>query len=435
MTAHYYNENDPFCAQWLRNLIGANLIPAGDVDERSIVDVQPEDIRRYVQCHFFCGLAGWPAALHLAGWPSDRPMWSGSCPCQPYSNAGKGKGAADERHLWPAWFRLIEACMPDRIVGEQVASAAVIGRLQSKKRSVDAKTGTRSEGQVSESWLDLISANLETAHYAFGSIVVPAAGGGAPHERHRLFWCAERLADAGRGSDERFRQPRSAAVPAAIRLADARGGGRRDCGHVKQATGDRESDGSGDAGGLADARGGGWQRDGRRASAIEGGPSYASRLGLTISDRRQQGWPSSEAAGQRGTAFTASRGSERMGDTVERGLPHPAAPLTRGEGRIPCGTAAGSANGPLDPWRELEWIACRDGKSRPVGASLFPLAYGHSGRVAVSRSGGQPGRDTAPSQESDVRWVNRVGTLRAAGNAIVVPLAAEFLKAWLDLAP
>lgn len=372
MIEHYYNENDPFCAQWLRNLIGANLIPAGDVDERSIVDVQPEDIRRYVQCHFFCGLAGWPAALHLAGWPGDRPMWSGSCPCQPYSNAGKGKGAADERHLWPAWFRLIEACMPDQIVGEQVASAAVIGRLQSEKRSVDAKTGIRSEGQVSESWLDLISANLETAHYAFGSIVVPAAGGGAPHERHRLFWCAERLANA---NSERRQQ----IAGSASRDETAHGSG-----HVKQTTGDREPDGSGDAGRLGDSA-----RGGRRD---HGHVEQATRCG--------------QDAGQ------------------------PAEPSD-----TPCRTAFGSANGPLDPWRELKWIACRDGRSRPVGASLFPLAYGHSGRVAVSRSGGQPGRDTAPSQEGDVRWVNRVGTLRAAGNAIVVPLAAEFLKAWLDMAP
>ncbi len=42
MTA-YYNENDPYAAQWLRNLIGAGLIAPGDVDERSIVDVKAND--------------------------------------------------------------------------------------------------------------------------------------------------------------------------------------------------------------------------------------------------------------------------------------------------------------------------------------------------------------------------------------------------------
>lgn len=42
---HYYNEIDPFAAQWLRNLIAAGHLPAGDVDERSIVDVRPDDLK------------------------------------------------------------------------------------------------------------------------------------------------------------------------------------------------------------------------------------------------------------------------------------------------------------------------------------------------------------------------------------------------------
>src|SRR3990167_8310376 len=118
----YYNDNEPFVAAWLRNLIAAGHLPAGDVDERPIQAVQPDDLRGYTQCHFFAGIGGWALALELAEW-GDRPVWSGSCPCQPFSAAGKGKAGADERHLWPEWFRLIRECRPERIFGEQVAGA------------------------------------------------------------------------------------------------------------------------------------------------------------------------------------------------------------------------------------------------------------------------------------------------------------------------
>ena len=121
----YYNEIDPYCAQWLRNLIAAGRIALGDVDERSIVDVRPDDLRGYTQCHFFAGIGGWSLALRIAGWPDDRPVWTASCPCQPFSAAGKGTGFADERHLWPAFNHLIAECKPPVVVGEQVASKPV----------------------------------------------------------------------------------------------------------------------------------------------------------------------------------------------------------------------------------------------------------------------------------------------------------------------
>ena len=58
----YYNEFDPFAAAWLRNLIAQGLIAPGDVDERSIKDVSPDDLRGYTQCHFFAGIGGWSYA-------------------------------------------------------------------------------------------------------------------------------------------------------------------------------------------------------------------------------------------------------------------------------------------------------------------------------------------------------------------------------------
>lgn len=174
----YYNEIDPFAAQWLRNLIAAGHIAPGDVDERSIEDVTPDDLQNYTQCHFFAGIGVWSYSLCRAGWPDEKPVWTGSCPCQPFSAAGKKSGFDDKRHLWPAWFRLMSQCRPGIVFGEQVAS----------------KDGL--------SWLDLVHLDMETAEYAFAAVDLCAAGVGAPHIRQRLFWVADAhgMGRFGRGS-------------------------------------------------------------------------------------------------------------------------------------------------------------------------------------------------------------------------------------------
>lgn len=180
MSRAYYNEIDPNAAQWLRNLIAAGHIAPGDVDERSIEDVRPTELVGYTQCHFFAGIGIWSYALRLAGWPDDRPVWTGSCPCQPFSTAGKGEGLADERHLWPAWFHLIEHGKDPSVpvFGEQVANG-------------DGLT-----------WLDLVWADMEGTGYAFRATDACAAGVGAPHIRQRLFFHAFRPgAGLGNSSD------------------------------------------------------------------------------------------------------------------------------------------------------------------------------------------------------------------------------------------
>ena len=72
--AAYYNDIEPFCVDWLKELIRQGLIADGDVDDRSIEEVEPDDLRGYTQHHFFVGIAGWPLALQMAGWPEDRPQ-------------------------------------------------------------------------------------------------------------------------------------------------------------------------------------------------------------------------------------------------------------------------------------------------------------------------------------------------------------------------
>ena len=165
--AAYYNEIDPYAAQWLRNLIAGGHIAPGEVDERSIEDVTPDDLRGFTQCHFFAGIGVWSHSLRLAGWPDDRPVWTGSCPCQPFSAAGKGDGFADERHLWPAFFHLISECRPQHVFGEQVAAGNT------------------------NVWFDLVQSDLEGMGYAFGLVPFTSASIGAPHIRERAYWVAE----------------------------------------------------------------------------------------------------------------------------------------------------------------------------------------------------------------------------------------------------
>ena len=188
MTA-YYNEYDPKAAAWLRELIKQGQIANGVVDERSIEDVTPNELTAFTQCHFFAGIGVWSYALRRAGWDDDRPVWTGSCPCQPFSAAGKGAGFADERHLWPAFHHLISQCRPDIVLGEQVAS----------------KDGLN--------WLDLVHADLEATGYASGAVDLCAAGVGAPHIRQRLWWVGTRLGNADNAGLQGQRQLRDVNAP------------------------------------------------------------------------------------------------------------------------------------------------------------------------------------------------------------------------------
>ena len=167
----YYNENDLFAATWLRNLIDAGKIARGIVDERSIKDVKSSDLKGFAQHHFFAGIGGWSLALRTAGWPDNKPVWTGSCPCQPFSLAGKQKGFDDERHLWPIWYRLICERRPAVVFGEQVAGASA--------------------------WVRLVRSDMEAVDYAVGCLPIQAASAGADHLRDRFWFVGRRMCDVG----------------------------------------------------------------------------------------------------------------------------------------------------------------------------------------------------------------------------------------------
>ena len=198
--AAYYNEIDPFAGQWLRNLADAGHIAPGVVATRSIEDVGPEDVKDTHQAHFFAGVGVWSYALRQAGWPDDAPVWTGSCPCQPFSVAGKGKGKKDERHLWPVWLKLIDRRRPSFIFGEQVASPA--GRA----------------------WLASVQTDLEALGYLVVAADLCAAGVGAPHLRQRLFFGAVLgpLADASGDGREEVRFTRAWANASTVKCLDGK---------------------------------------------------------------------------------------------------------------------------------------------------------------------------------------------------------------------
>jgi DNA (cytosine-5)-methyltransferase 1 len=274
--AAYYNEHDRFAAAWLRELIKAGLIADGEVDERSITDVRPDDLRGFVQCHFFAGIGGWSYALRLAGWPDDRHVWTGSCPCQPWSMAGRRDGPTDSRDLWPTWFQLIAQCRPPVMFGEQVAS----------------RDGLH--------WLDRVYADLESCDYAVGAADLAGGSVGSPDIRQRLWFVADaqhaerrtvgiNRAEGHHGPDSRRPEAHGElGTCGEVRVvADARGE-RCDGQSVRVRVGqprptDAETAGGGEAGELGHADGLGGSASGVNSASGEAIPTSSWQTSRTAS--------------------------------------------------------------------------------------------------------------------------------------------------------
>ena len=351
MTA-FYNEIDPYAAAWLRNLIAAGHIAPGVVDERSIEDINPEELREFTQCHFFAGIGVWSHSLRLAGWPDDRPVWTGSCPCQPFSAAGKGAGAADLRHLWPAWHHLIAAVQPPVVFGEQVEAA------------------------IRHGWLDLVQADLEGIGYAFGAAGLPAAGVGAPHIRQRLWFVAQSNEGEwgpGRGGSD---------YPSGAQLESAGRGASGPLAHHHHHQGLEGRERAGERAGI------------QRSTVERGGE--VGRMGIPHIMQPEQS--AGERAGSREAGGRGPR-SKSSGPGEVGGVADP-------DGHPGLGSISRPAFGVDAPtvgshWADCDWIPCRDGKWRPVEPSTFPLAHGATSRVGRLRAYGNA--IVAPCAEAFIR--------------------------------
>lgn len=461
----YFNEIEPFACAWL-----ANLYPDARIDTRSIRDVRPDELVGLERCHFFAGLAGWEYALHLAGWPDHWPVWTGSCPCQPFSAAGKRQGEADERHLWPELFRLIRECRPPVVLGEQVAS----------------KDGLR--------WLDGVCADLESAGYACGAVDLCAASQGqeaegwivrgdqadwerivvgAPHIRQRLFWVA--VANGGRlGQREKCHGESESWEPASQRH-DA--GGCCVVGHPANDTGSRlqgaedggaasglvgrlrQPERGGAAGGVALANEGGWAcsggegdcRDGVSVGRSEAAGNLSSpadagdagRLPDTDSGGcgEQQAQPRA-ARGWEGGHADGSGGTVGLGDGERQGLARRSRQSRDDGAEQPTAERAGGDAGD-GAWSDFLVIPCRDGKARRISAESgdVPLAHGVP-RDLGSLVSELERMDCAPDLvKRAVRNArgrlakagrNRTGRLRGFGNAISPQAAAAFIRVVME---
>ena len=129
-----------------------------------------------------CEWADYPTKVLEKHWP-DVPRWrdirtltkedfyvrtglrtvdviSGGFPCQPFSTAGKRRGAEDDRYLWPELLRVIQEIRPAWFVGENVAGIVTMA-------------------------LDTVLSDLENIGYTAQTFIIPACAVDAPHRRDR----------------------------------------------------------------------------------------------------------------------------------------------------------------------------------------------------------------------------------------------------------
>lgn len=346
----FHNDIDPEAGAVLRQHVADGLIAPGVVDTRSIKDILPDDLASFTQCHFFAGGGLWSIAARMAGWPDWLPLWTGSCPCQPFSQAGKGAGRDDPRHLWPDFHRLIRARRPALVVGEQVASKA--GR----------------------DWFDGVRADLEADDYACRAVDIPALAVDAPHERNRIYWIAVANGD-GRGCDGRAEASQRRSIeriaaewPSAVDREHTAGERRREGRPEHEFRSGRSAIASADAPGVTL------------------GDAFRPRL------ERHAGHDSGEAGRALSHRPVAATDGGDLADSLRPGpsrtgrFAQPESALHDALDLDEDNRLARSRNGTF--WSDAEWIICHDEKARRAKPGIRLLVDGFPGRVGIWRIAG-----------------------------------------------
>ncbi len=128
-------------------------------------------------------------------WHGKVDVLTGGFPCQPFSFAGRRKGADDNRYLWPQMLRAIRQIHPTWVVGENVngiktmVESCQVTQMGRSDYLFEENHLYREESRFT---LDKICADLEAEGYSVQPIVIPACAIGAPHRRDRVWIIAHR---------------------------------------------------------------------------------------------------------------------------------------------------------------------------------------------------------------------------------------------------
>ena len=299
---------------------------------------------------------------------------------------------ADERHLWPHWFHLIEECRPSTVFGEQVASKDGLG------------------------WIDLVQADMEGADYALGAFDLCSASFGAPHIRQRLWFVADTDNPRSQGwisggsdtqrQDQHGHVGRSGTTDG---MGDTDHSGSQGSGETRVGQGVEQSGSQ-----LAGAR-----TDVGMDNAISNG-RHEGRFGDHGRNVGEQSDPDVEDVGMGNAQHDGqSTSSEQGGDDQDApddekeqivSVQSEGASISRddrsGDGSEGGGDTEARANETNGAWADADWLLCRDGKWRPVEPDTFPLAHGATARV---------------------------GRLRAYGNAITAQVAQGLIESYMEV--
>ena len=133
-------------------------------------------------------------------WRGRVDVLTGGFPCQPFSYAGRRRGAEDDRYLWPSMYRAIDEIQPTWVVAENVAGILTmveqgeVSKVAGTVSLFDASDDLRGRYELRETFtLQRICTDLESHGYAVQPVLIPACAVGAPHRRDRVFIVARRV--------------------------------------------------------------------------------------------------------------------------------------------------------------------------------------------------------------------------------------------------